>query len=284
MGPFLLHSRSAGVGVRQTRPQEARFGDKRFMQSVNRQAACRSGDEDSEKRELMILEHLPYVKRIVNRIAVHLPPGVDTEELVNVGVIGLIQAIDRFDSNRDNKFTTFAAFRIRGAVLSELRARDFISRSSRRKIREVEKAMLQIEQQLGREAEDTEIAAALDIDLEELHRIKQVAGISFISYEEVGGTAGAERDALAAGLSRNETDLLDRAGLKELRAGLAEAIEELSEKEQLVLSLYYSDELTMKEAGEVLGVTESRVSQLHSQAVLRLRAKLRRRQLLDDDG
>ena len=251
------------------------------MQSVKKQLAPRPGDEDAEKREQLILEHLPYVKRIVNRIAVHLPPGVDTDELVNVGVIGLIQALDRYDSSRDNKFTTFAAFRIRGAVLSELRARDFLSRSSRRKIREVEKAVMKLEQRYGREVDDNEVAESLGIDLEELHRIKQLAGISFISYEDLGGAAAIEKDALAAELTRNETDFLDQAGLKELRAGLTEAIAELSVKEQMVLSLYYSDELTMKEAGEVLGVTESRVSQLHSQAVMQLRSKLRRRQLLD---
>jgi len=251
------------------------------MHSVNTQPARRSGDAASEKRDRMILEHLPYVKRIVNRIAVHLPPGVDTEDLINVGVIGLIQAIDRYDPSRDNKFTTFAAFRIRGAVLSELRARDFISRTSRRKIREVEQAAVKLEQELGREADDGEIAERLNIGLEELYRIKQMAGISFISYEELGGGTSTERDRPAAGLAGDETDFIERAGLKELQAALAESIEELPAKEQMVLSLYYSDELTMKEAGEVLGVTESRVSQLHSQAVFRLRTKLRRRQLLD---
>jgi RNA polymerase sigma factor for flagellar operon FliA len=266
---------------RRKKVREVRFGERTFMQSVKTQSAPCPGDEEAEKREQLILEHLPYVKRIVNRIAIHLPPGVDTDELVNVGVIGLIQALDRFDSSRDNKFTTFAAFRIRGAVLSELRARDFLSRSSRRKIREVEKAVMKLEQRYGREVDDNEVAESLGIDLEELHRIKQLAGISFISYEDLGGAAAIEKDALAAELTRNETDFLDQAGLKELRAGLTEAIAELSVKEQMVLSLYYSDELTMKEAGEVLGVTESRVSQLHSQAVMQLRSKLRRRQLLD---
>lgn len=233
-------------------------------------------------REHMILEYLPYVKRIVNRITVHIPHEVDREELNNVGVLGLIQAIDRYDPSRDNKFTTYAAFRIRGAVLSELRARDYTSRSNRRKIREVERAAMQFEKEQGRSPEDQEIAAMLHIPLEELHRIKQAATISFISFDEIGGAGGSEAAPSALEFMRDDFDILKNAGLKEIRTALAEAIEGLPQKEKLVVSMYYSDEMTMKEIGEALGVTESRVSQLHTQAVLRLRAELRSKELLDD--
>lgn len=233
-------------------------------------------------RDQLILEYLPYVKRIVHRIAIHLPPNVETEDLMNVGVIGLIQAIDRYDPSRDNKFTTYAAFRIRGAVLSELRSRDFLSRSNRRKIRELERTYLQLEQKLGRDVEDAEVAEALDLSLDQLYRIKQISSISFISYEELGYTSNNDKEKLVSSLVRDDgDDVLTRTGFKQLKAAIAEAIEELPEKEKLVLSLYYMDELTMKETGEVLGVTESRVSQLHSQAIIRLRSKLRKRKLIE---
>lgn len=241
-----------------------------------------SKDRQVPSREKLILKYLPYVKRIVNRIAIHLPPNVDTEDLMNVGVIGLIQAIDRYDETRDNKFTTYAAFRIRGAVLSELRSRDYLSRSSRKKIRELENMVLKLEQKFDREVEDEEVADAMNIELDELYQIKQMSSISFISFEELGYSSARDKQKLARGLMENDEDILARAGLKELQSALAEAIGELPEKEKLVLSLYYTDELTMKETGEVIGVTESRVSQLHSQAILRLRSKLRKKKLIDD--
>ena len=236
----------------------------------------------SLSREQLILEYLPYVKRIVHRIAIHLPPNVDTEDLMNVGVIGLIQAIDRYDPSRDNKFTTYAAFRIRGAVLSELRSRDFLSRSNRRKIRELERTYLRLEQKLGREVDDAEVAEELDISLDQLYRIKQISSISFISYEELGYTSNNDKEKLVSSLVRDDADdVLSQTGFKQLKAAIAEIIEELPEKEKLVLSMYYMEELTMKETGQVLGVTESRVSQLHSQAIIRLRSKLRKRKLLE---
>ena len=228
-------------------------------------------------RDQMILEYLPYVKRIVNRIAIHLPPSVDTEDLVQVGVVGLIQAIERFDPNRDSKFP------IRGAILSELRSRDFLSRSNRRKIRELEKAYLKLERELGRQVEDQEVADEMEISLDQYYRIKQMSSISFISLEEIGYASKSEKERLMRHLAQDEnTDVLSLAGLKELKNGIAEAIQELPEKEKLVISLYYSDELTMKETGKVLGITESRVSQLHSQAIIHLRSKLRKKKLIDE--
>ena len=242
-----------------------------------------NGEWEASNRKQLILEYLPYVKRVVNRIVVHLPSGVEREDLYNVGVIGLIQAIDRFDPSRDNKFTTYAVFRIRGAVLSELRSRDFLSRLSRRKIRELDRACAKLEQRLGRPAEAHELAAEMNISLDELHQIKQMSSISFISFEELEGSTALEKKKLFNGFLREDEDVLSKAGLMEVQSAVAEAIEELPEKERLVLSLYYDDELTMKETGAVLGVTESRVSQLHSQAIARLRGKLRKKKLLKDD-
>ena len=178
---------------------------------------------------------------------------------------------------------TYAIFRIKGAVLSELRSRDYLSRSSRRKLREMEQACQKLEQRLGRNADDVEVAEELGIDIEDLHRTKQMSSISFISFEELGVSSRDEKEKLMNFLIHNEEDALAQTRLKELKSGLARAIEQLSEKERLVMSLYYLEELNMKETGEVLHITESRVSQIHSQAILRLRKKLRKERLLDDD-
>jgi RNA polymerase sigma factor for flagellar operon FliA len=233
--------------------------------------------------EKLIHDYLPYVKRIVQRIANHLPASVDVEDLMNVGVMGLIQAVDRFDPKRDNKFMTYAIFRIKGAVLSELRSRDFLSRSSRRKLRELEATCQKMEQRLGRDVEDVEVAEELGIDIEDLHHTRQMSSISFISFEELGFSSRDEKEKMMNFLIHNEEDALSQTRLRELKFALARAIEQLPEKERLVMSLYYLDELNMKEAGEVLNITESRVSQIHSQAIMRLRKKLRKEQLLEDD-
>lgn len=238
--------------------------------------------KDPAYRDQLITEYLPYVKRIVQRLAVHLPSTVDIDDLMNVGVIGLIQAVDRYDPRRDNKFMTYAIFRIKGAVLSELRARDFLSRSNRRKIRELESVYLRLEQKLGREVEDSEIAQELGVDLEQVCRTKQMSSISFISLEELGVSSRNEKEKLLSYLVNNEDDALVITKLKELKGAMAQAIRQLPEKERLVVSLYYLDELTMKETGKVLGITESRVSQIHSQAILHLRAKLRKQKLLEN--
>ena len=232
--------------------------------------------KDDSYRDQLITEYLPYVKRIVHRIAVHLPSTIDIEDLMNVGVIGLIQAVDRYDPKRDNKFMTYAVFRIRGAVLSELRSRDFLSRANRRKIRDLENVHLKLEQKLGREVDDYELADELGVDIEQVHRTRQLSSISFISFEELGFSSKDEKEKLINYLVDSEDDALSLTRLKELKAAVARAIEQLPEKERLVISLYYLDELTMKETGKVLNVTESRVSQIHSQAIMRLRAKLRK--------
>ncbi len=238
--------------------------------------------KDDSYRDQLITEYLPYVKRIVHRIAVHLPSTIDIEDLMNVGVIGLIQAVDRYDPRRDNKFMTYAVFRIRGAVLSELRSRDFLSRANRRKIRNLENVHLKLEQKLGREVDDFEIAHELGIDIEQVHSTKQMSGISFISFEELGFSSKDEKEKLINYLIDSEDDALTVTRLKELKAAVARAIEKLPEKERLVISLYYLDELTMKETGKVLNVTESRVSQIHSQAVMRLRARLKKEKFIGD--
>jgi len=237
---------------------------------------------DASYRDQLITEYLPYVKRIVHRIAVHLPSTIDIDDLMNVGVIGLIQAVDRYDPSRDNKFMTYAVFRIKGAVLSELRSRDFLSRSNRRKIRDLENACLKLEQKLGRDVDDDEVAQELGIAVEQVYRTKQMSSISFISFEELGFSSRDEKEKLLSYLINNDDNALTLTRLKEIKEAVARSIEQLPEKEKLVISLYYLEELTMKETGKVLNITESRVSQIHSQAILRLRAKLKKEKLIGD--
>jgi len=237
---------------------------------------------DAAYRDQLITEYLPYVKRIVHRIAVHLPSTIDIDDLMNVGVIGLIQAVDRYDPGRDNKFMTYAVFRIKGAVLSELRSRDFLSRSNRRKIRDLETACSKLEQKLGRDVDDEEVAQELGIAVEQVYRTKQMSSISFISFEELGFSSRDEKEKLLSYLIDNDENALTLTRLKELKDAVARSIEQLPEKEKLVISLYYLEELTMKETGKVLNITESRVSQIHSQAILRLRTKLKKEKLIGD--
>lgn len=241
--------------------------------------------EDHTLRNQIITEYLPYVNRIVNRIATHLPPSVEIDDLVNVGIIGLIQAIERYDPTRDNKFMTYAVFRIKGAVLSELRSRDFLGRTTRKKIRDLEKAYLKMEQKLGRDVEDAEVAEEMEMDLDQFYQVKRMSSISFVSFEEIGYSMGEQNNDQLGRMfkSGSNTDALLMTTVKEIKATLAKHIDQLPEKERLVVSMYYSDEMTMKEIGKVLDITESRVSQIHSQAVIRLRSKLRKDGLLEDE-
>ncbi len=233
-------------------------------------------------RDQLINEHLPHVKRIVYRIASHLPSSVEIDDLVNSGIIGLIEAAERYDPTRDNKFMTYAMFRIEGAVLSELRSRDFLSRSNRRKSRELEKAYLELEQKLGRKVKDKEVANELGLELDEFHEIRKMSGISFIKFEEIGYSSKEDKENLVSYLVNGDTDdALTLTRMREVEAGVARAIEQLPEKEKLVISLYYWDKLTMKEIGKVLDITESRVSQIHSQAVIHLRGKLKKENLIE---
>jgi RNA polymerase sigma factor FliA len=235
-------------------------------------------------RNEIVAEYLPYVNRIVNRIATHLPPTVEVSDLVNVGIIGLIQAIERYDPSRDNKFMTYAVFRIKGAVLSELRSRDFLGRTTRKKIRSLEKAYIKLEQKLGREVLDEEVAEEMEMDLDQFYQVKRMSSISFVSFEEIGCNAREDKESFLQNLMNDDgDDALSMTTIKEVKGTLAKHIEQLPDKERLVVSMYYSDEMTMKEIGMVLEITESRVSQIHSQAVIRLRSKLRKDGLIGDE-
>jgi len=238
---------------------------------------------ETSSKDQLVLQYLPYVKNIVQRIHAQLPAGVEEEDLTNVGVIGLIDAIDRYDPSKGTKFTTYAAFRIRGAVMGELRSRDVVSRTSRGKIRELQNTYADLESKFRRDVQDAEVADAMGIDLDEFYEIRRMASMSFVSFEDMGLFSNDEKeDVVGLLLGNNSGDPFRLTGMKEIRDAAAEAIEALPEKEKMVVSLYYWDELTMKEIGKVLDLTESRVSQLHSQAIVHLRSAMRRKGLASD--
>jgi RNA polymerase sigma factor for flagellar operon FliA len=239
--------------------------------------------DDEMTRDRMITEYLPFVKRIVHRMAVHLPAHVDVDDLMNAGVIGLIQSIDRYDPARDNTLATFASFRIRGAVLSELRSRDVLSRGNRKKVREMQQTWILLEKKHGREVEDWEVAAELGMRADEFDDLQRMAGISFVSLDDMDSPSNNEREKLLSHfVSGEDQDALMLTRASEIRTALAKAIDALTDRERKVVSLYYVDELTLKEIGEVMNLTESRISQIHSAVILRLRKKLVKEGVLDN--
>jgi RNA polymerase sigma factor for flagellar operon FliA len=235
------------------------------------------GNGLSGSRDEIIKEYAPLIKYIAQKIAARLPANIELDDLISAGVIGLMDAIEKYDPTRDNKFKTYAEFRIRGAILDELRAQDWVPRSVREKSKMLERAYIKIEQERGRPATDEEVCVELNVSKEEYHEmLSQVRSVSLLSYEDLNSFSRSDKRA-ALGLGENGRSPtpfseVNVAGLKRL---IAEAIKELPEKQRLVLSLYYYEDLNLKEIGRVLDVTESRVSQLHTQAVLRLKAKLK---------
>ena len=233
------------------------------------------GKEDFTKRERLIVEYAPLVKYIANRIAMRLPPHIEVSDLINAGIIGLIDAIEKFDPDKEVKFKTYAEIRIRGAILDELRSMDWIPRSIRKVINKLVNAYHELEQQLGRPAKDEEIAELLGLQMEEFYKLlKHSAGAPLISLDVMVDHDDKRRDILSCLVDPKTTDAFGVLGLNELKDRVAGAIDDLPEKEKQVVSLYYYDELTMKEIGEVLDLTESRVSQIHTKAILRLRVRI----------
>jgi RNA polymerase sigma factor for flagellar operon FliA len=231
---------------------------------------------DPAKREELILTYTPLIKYIAMRLASRLPAHVSVDDLISCGIIGLIDAIDKFDTSKDVQFKTYAEFRIKGAMLDELRSLDWVPRSIRRKVHDLERACGELEKRLGRPATDEEMAEALGLDLDGFYKLlNETKAVSFLDIEllrEKGGSSGeGANDEFA-----NEEDPFLAFNYREVRGLLAHAIGELPEKEKLTVSLYYYEELTMKEIGQVLGYTESRISQMHSKAMLRLHSKLKR--------
>jgi RNA polymerase sigma factor FliA len=231
-----------------------------------------------EMRDKLLADYLPLVKNVAGRLAAGFPKSVEINDLVNTGVIGLIEAFNNFDPGRGVKFETFAVPRIRGAILDELRALDWVPRSTRAKARSIDKAVNKLENQLGREPSETELARTLQISMEDLHyALKDVSVTSLLSLDELICREDDNRQVPRIETVENTTtvDVLDDMEKTELRVFLIHAISNLSEQERLVVSLYYYEELTLKEIGEIMLISESRVSQIHTRAVIRLRSMIR---------
>lgn len=233
---------------------------------------------DPRLREQLILHYSPLVKYVAGRVGVGLPANVEQADFVSSGVFGLIDAIEKFDPERAIKFETYAISRIRGAIIDELRALDWIPRSVRQKARAVERAYATLEVSLRRTPHDLEVATEMGIALDDLHTIfSQLSLANVVALDELlhPGGEGSDRTSLLDTLEDTAADNpAEVAEGRELRRLLARAINTLPEREKTVVSLYYYEGLTLAEIGQVLGVTESRVSQIHTKAVLQLRAKL----------
>lgn len=228
---------------------------------------------DEKSRKELILEYAPLVKKIVDRMAIRLPPNISKEELTSGGIMGLFDAIDKFDSGKGTQFRTYATLRIKGAILDELRRMDWVSRSIRRDIHKLEQARRTIGVRLGREPEDFEVAEEMGIDLDAYHRmLTRAQGIGLFSLD---GTVPDCYNSKAANQTAETSSPFNELKRKELKQIIAGTLAQLSGKEQLIMSLYYYNELTLKEIAQVLDLTESRISQIHSKAIIKLRAKLR---------
>ena len=232
----------------------------------------------TENREEVIIQYSPMIKYVANRIAMRLPPHIEVDDLISVGVLGLMDAISKYDSSRGAKFKTYAEFRVRGAILDELRSMDWVPRSIRQKASQVDKVVQGLQAKLRRTPEDEEVAQEMGLSLDQFHEtLNETKSIPIFSLEDLGiaKESGDQQSLLDCLAGKADADPQTQIRLVELKEIIAKAIDALPEKERLMVSLYYYEELTMKEIGAVLDITESRVSQIHSKAVYRLRTKLK---------
>ncbi len=231
-----------------------------------------------ERREAMITDNVELVHYVVGRVAVHLPDGVDREDLVSAGLIGLIKAVDRYDPTRGIKFRTYASTVIRGEVMESLRSEDWAPRSIRRRTRRLEQTVMRLQDRLGRQPTDREISSALEMDIDEYYELlSQTSRTNIASLQDIfdrpdsEGTASAEIPDPSE-YANPESVMED----KSLMRVVSEAVKQLPERDRFVIGLYYQEGLTLSEIGEILDVTESRVCQIHTQAIVRLRASVQR--------
>lgn len=235
-------------------------------------------NHSSETREKLILHYSPLVKYVAGRVSSGLPPSVEFGDLVSYGVFGLLDAIDKYDPDRGIKFETYAIARIKGAIIDELRADDWVPRSVRFKARQIERAYVALEGELRRIPTDEEVAEKLGISLDEyLNLLGKLSLISLVALDELWTVSGDRPDKISLADTVEDVKVKDPSKtfeIEEMKDMIADAINHLPERERIVVSLYYFEGLTMREIGEVLSVTESRVCQMHTKAILRLRARL----------
>lgn len=230
--------------------------------------------ETEEMRQMLLNKFLPLVRNVASRMAMGFPRSVELPDLINTGVIGLIEAFRNFDPGRGVKFETYAVPRIRGAILDELRALDWVPRSTRAKSREIEKSYHILENKYGRPPEKTELAKHMKVTIEELHlSLDDVSGTNILSLDDIIFREDDNRQVsrIETIVDTSKINILGELEKDELRAFLSIAMEKLTTQEKLVIALYYYEELTLKEIGEVMSISESRVSQIHTRAVSKLR-------------
>jgi RNA polymerase sigma factor for flagellar operon FliA len=244
-------------------------------------------DADEKARERLVLAYAPLVKYVAGRMASGLPAHVEEADLISYGLLGLISAIERFDPGRQIKFETFAITRIKGSIIDELRSLDWVPRSVRTRAREIEKANVKLEHQLRRAPTDQEMADQLETTVEEFQEsLVRISNSSVVALDELWTVSDASGDQVSLLDTIQDPAAVDPAAemdTTEMKDRLADAIARLPEREKLVVALYYYENLTLREIGEVLGVTESRVSQLHTKAVLRLKSRLQGDPLAEAD-
>jgi len=227
-------------------------------------------------RDALIRQHVPLVRRIAHHMIAKLPPNVELDDLIQVGMIGLSEALTRYEAAQGVQFETFATQRIRGAMLDELREGDWMSRSSRKSQKEIEHAVQRMEQKLGRSPMESEIAEELGLSLEDYQTLLgKVRGTQLVYLEDMTRGGDDEEGFLDRHVADSEADPMAVLRDQRLKASLVAAIKTLPEREQYVMGMYYEHDMNLKEIAAVLGVTESRVCQLHSQSIARLRAKMR---------
>ncbi len=234
--------------------------------------------QTDEARQKLLGKYLPLVRTVAARMAMGFPRSVELTDLINTGVIGLIEAFGNFDPSRGVKFETYAVPRIRGAILDELRALDWVPRSTRAKSREIERAMVHLENQLGRPPENAELAKHMKISEDELHlAIDDVSSTNILSLDEIVYREDDNRQVPRIEMVKDFAthSILGEIEKGELRSFLVVAMDRLTDQEKLVIALYYYEELTLKEIGEVMSISESRVSQIHTRAVMKLRNMVR---------
>jgi RNA polymerase sigma factor FliA len=230
-----------------------------------------------DEREELIRTFLPLVKRVVHRLAGRLPAEVDIKEMLNSGIIGLVDALEKYDPRHETNFSTYAQFRIRGTILDSFRVQDWVPRSLRHKAHKIESTYQKLEQELGRTAEEHEVAQHLGVDIETLQKmLGEVTGVVLLSLEELGFGHGEDRFKADDTLPSSRPDPLQKLLESEKVEVVARALDRLPEKERLVITLYFYEELNLKEIGEIIGVTESRASQIRSRGLLRLKGFLKR--------
>lgn len=223
------------------------------------------------QKQDMIMQYAPMVKRIAYHLKSRLPAHIQLDDLIQAGMLGLLEAVKNYDAHQGASFETYSSIRIRGAMLDEMRKNDWTPRSVHRNSRRIAQAVQQIEGEKGRNAKDYEIAAALKIDLDEYNRMLQdTNGHKILSFEEIG----LGDDSVLEYLPNPQTGVLEDVQKDDLKTVIAKAIAHLPERERMVMALYYDEELNLREIGAVIGVSESRVSQIHSQAVIRLQSRL----------